>query len=359
MKQIGIITWHYFHNYGGVLQAYALQKYLTMKENNVKIINYKGNQKSWKSIISSMVYSSCFLSKVLGRERNYKFNKFIKENLNLTHLYNNQNIKKLNERQFDIFFVGSDQVWSPTLLDTAYLLDFVGDNNKKCSYASSSVISTDDNKLIDVYKQHLTKFRKISVREQKSKENIEKYIGQKVEVVLDPTLLLNDRDYDKIIDSRKVPKGDYILCYFLGNRPFYKDVVDSLNVNGLEVYSVLGNGEGFAPYNRLSDLSPKEFLGVVKNCKLFITDSFHGVAFSIIFKRNFFVLERFAGDSNINQNPRVEHILNILQLQDRKIAEVEKCYNSNTINYNQVYERLNSYRKLSYKFIDDCLLNRE
>lgn len=358
MKKIGIITWHYFHNYGGVLQTYALQQYLS-KNNYVQIIDYRHNQKTWKNIIKSIIFSSRFLSRLIGRDRDYEFEKFIKKHFKLTALYDEKSIRKINQNQFDKFFVGSDQIWAPTCLDSAYLLDFVNDNNKKYSYASSSVITTNDGKIIDTFKTYLPQFNRISVREQKSKENIEKYIDRKVDVVLDPTLLLNECDYADIIDTKKVPKQDYILCYFLGNRPFYKSVVDSLNVDGYEVYSIVGNGDGFTPYNRLCNLGPKDFLGLIKNCKLFITDSFHGVAFSIIFKKEFLVVERFVASSNINQNPRIEHILNVLSLQDRRIGEETDFSNSKNIDYDKVYDKLNNLRKISYDFIDDCLEDRK
>ena len=354
MKKIGVLTWHYHHNYGGVLQAFAMQCVFEKLNYNVDIVNYRPEKYGLKECVKRLLLSNAISSRLLNKCRDYKFNKFLKQNLKQSKTFNVSTIKKLKQNKYDAFFVGSDQIWSPNVLDTTYLLDFVDDNNKKFSYAPSSVIETKDKDKIKLYKKYLSKFNKISVREQKSKENIDSYVGCDCKVVLDPTLLLDEPDYTEVVSERNVPSGDYVLCYFLGNNDCYRDVIDQIK-GDMTVYSIMSSNDSCGHYNKIYDVGPKEFLGLIKNCKLMVTDSFHGLAFSIIFKKQFYVLERFKKDSEINQNPRIDHILNLLDLHERKVVNVINLSNLKTIQYDEVYQYLNIEREKSISYLIDCL----
>lgn len=353
MQKIGVLTWHHFDNYGGVLQSYALSTKIKQFDKNCEIINYRNVSRLKFTVLNNSFLLTC-ANLVLNSANSVNFNKFRKKYLKQSKFYNRKTIFRNADKDYDKIIVGSDQIWSPNVLDSTYLLDWVSDDSKKFSYAASSVVETSDNEKIKLFNECLNKFQKISVREQKSKENIESYTGRKdCQTVLDPTLLLDEEDYNEIISEKIVPHEEYVLCYFLGENEHYSQIVDSIK-GDLPVYSIMANKNSCGFGNKIYNAGPEDFLGLIKNCKSFITDSFHGVAFSIIFKKDFYVLERFKKDSTINQNPRIDHILSLLNLQDRKIITI-KNLDCKPINYDKVYENLKKERSHSLKYLKECL----
>ena len=226
MKKIAIVTMNHGYNYGNKLQNYAMKRLYEglgfevstisfQPSNNDKIINKVSIIKK----INNKIIKIFFKKREINRLN--KFREFNTEYLNMTKkIYNNNNYKNIDTDMFDIFSVGSDQVWNSYFWDFSsfYLLDFVKEKYKKVSYAAS--FGVDDIKPIykDKFKEYLSQFKSISVREQKGKDIIKSLINKDVPVVLDPTLMLNKEEWEKFsYKPKKFPNKKYIFTYFLGN----------------------------------------------------------------------------------------------------------------------------------------------
>lgn len=344
--KIGIITL-LGNNYGGMLQAYALKNVISNLGFEVVNLNYLLHSKSdIKSAIKGIVYIA----------RDKKFKKFKTENFKLSRPIKSSDI--INEKEFnmDAYIVGSDQVWNqqiPMRERKIYYLDFVK-NSKKIAYAAS--IGRDE--ILESEKEQIGKylddFDYISIREKTGVNLYQPLTKNKIENVLDPTLLLNSEDWDKIASKNGINK-DYIFSYTLGAE---KEVIESID----KISEILNTGLVEIYYKKqfkneiknVNNAGPNEFVGLVKNAKYVVTNSFHGMVFSILYRKNFWVFKRG------NMNSRIFDLLELLNLTNR-IIDLEKIDNIYSINYNEsidydkVYEILNTERKKSIQFLHNAL----
>lgn len=192
--KVGILTFHRALNIGGNLQAFALQKFLEKNKINNEIIDYRAD------FIENNYYNNKVtllkLKKMIkGIFKNYEkkdkkpFINFCDNYLNVSdQKYYNNNINNTNNI-YDVFIVGSDQVWSSTCagFDENYFLTFT--NKKKLSYAASLGGSDIDESLKIEYKERLKSFHAISLREKSAISNIKSIYDGEVVNLIDPTLL--------------------------------------------------------------------------------------------------------------------------------------------------------------------------
>ena len=344
--KIGIVTWFHYRNYGTVLQAYALQKFLKSNGYNCVLVNYipinnktfieKIKSGNLKHRIASKI-ESCrykFLEpniKEMILERNRAFENFVAYNIDFTQKsQTSSELFKLNET-IDCFICGSDQIWNPENFNGVYYLNFVNDKNKKISYAPSFGVSHIPTSKIEEIRQLVNKFDWLSVREDKGASILKELTQKDVEVVVDPTLLLSKIDWQQISVSPNISK-DYILCYFLGDRKEYWKAVERLQK--MTTYKVIIIPARFNAYLQKYEIrastSPEEFIGLIKNAKIVLTDSFHGVIFSLKFERDFYVFKRFKDKDKRSQNSRIYNILKMLNLEERLIdSNVLEDYKDN------------------------------
>ena len=220
MKKTATITFHKAVNYGAILQAYALQRSILKLGIDNDIIDYDCklisnvykliNIKSVKSFIKSLIAFRIYYYK------KNKFKSFIKKYIILTNPVTKDILKSEEfNNKYDFFITGSDQVWNYeiTNLDDAYFLNFVKDESKVKSYAASFGISCIPENLRLKYKNYLKRFSSILVREKTGAKLIENLIDKKVNIVLDPVLLLNKNEWNEIIFKTKFDdiKDKYIL----------------------------------------------------------------------------------------------------------------------------------------------------
>lgn len=297
--KIGIITMHKVLNFGSALQAYALQKILDNNGYDSEIIDYdfpprKPLLDRLNTTVRFWIYqlrTGAFFEKSKKRY----FASFYKHFFRLSSKrYNKQTIARVNDI-YDAFVTGSDQVWNPIWIkdDTTFLLSFAADDKPKCSYASSFAISNIPEKCKRVYKRYLCRYRHIAVREKSGVDIVKNLIGKTPDLVLDPTLLLTDKDYQELsCQSRLHIKGSYILVYMLSYMydpfPDVNDIVRKVHerMGGKVVY--LGSGK-FSAYSKdcicVENLGPCEFISLIENASFVITSSFHGTAFASIFNK--------------------------------------------------------------------------
>lgn len=304
-KRIGIIT-HYYDslNYGGVLQAYALTWILNCLGADAKQIQYKFKKKERgtipveikKSIIS--LYSFLFLSR-----RKNKFNNFRSNIPHSDEVFTLDTSDKLND-YFDAFICGSDQVWNPVCIDDVFLLSFAASNKEKFSYAASIGVSDAKDNFIRGLADAIKDYKILTIRESLYKERLQSYISREVGVVLDPTLLVEKEQWD-IVAQKGVCIQKYALAYFLGDDMLSRQIVRSFGRKyGLRVVSI-PHAARFSKYDLsyadkyIYSAAPEDFVSLVKNADYIFTDSFHCVAFSCIYHKNFFFFER-KGNENMS-----------------------------------------------------------
>lgn len=366
MKKIGIITFHSAHNYGAMLQVYALQETLLQFGHQVEIVDYRDKKimsgykffkldhKNVYTLVKSFIASFVFL--IPNYIRSKRFNNFLKEHLNTTRKkYKSEEDLKNNPPEENIYIVGSDQVWNTALtgsLKDVYTLNFGRDNIKRISYAASIGKSQIPDELKNEYKEKLSNIDVISVREEQAKEILKDLIDKNIEVVLDPTLLLERKKWISLIDKENKEKEKYIFIYGIGERDrLYKIANYISDKTNLKLIHFDKGNKGYKNVLRsaYSD-GPIEFLKLIKNAEYVIAQSFHGTVFSIIFRKKFFVIPDKTTSS------RVVNLLKKLGLEDRIINNIEdiKEYNID-IDYENVESKLKFEREKSLEFLKNSI----
>jgi len=369
--KIGILTLPLHTNYGGILQAYALQTVLERMGHEVKMIDLPYQRKLPRLSILLRRFVKNMLNGFKGYvffEKHYnrwlpimrqQTDMFVSKYISMTDKI--CNFSELQKEQFDIIIVGSDQIWRPAMFlgdpATTYL-DFAKDwDIKRIAYAAS--FGTDVWEL-DVAKTKeccklASLFSAISVREESGRHLCKKYLKKTPEVVLDPTLLLDEKDFVSLIEQNKTPKS---------NGDLFNYILD-IDVNKQAIIDFIAEERDLIPFrvnsndsNIRCDLSERVAMPVESwlrgfyDAKFIVTDSFHACVFSIIFKKQFVVV----GNKKRGM-ARFETLLGNLGLMDRMINDVKgvKCLNS-AIDYTHVYERLNKLKKHSMKFLYNAII---
>ena len=222
-KKIAIITYHRSNNYGSVLQAYAIAKYLNDLGAKARIIDYHSKKqdelyKTFERFGGIMSIARNFQTLLHFKSinaRKKKFDEFIKNELPLTKEYVNISDISAENDNYDLFICGSDQIWNTSCDDftKAYTLDFVEDKSKCVSYAASigkNCISPDDE--VFFYNQ-IKDFYKISLREKEGVDEIKRIVGRDdVCLVSDPVTLFSKNEWGELIKNEAVPKKPFILA---------------------------------------------------------------------------------------------------------------------------------------------------
>ena len=296
--KVSTLTFQESHNYGALLQAYALQTKLGMMGCEVEIINYHSEQKAShygfgydknRSILANI---SKQLSRGLRKKRMRQMDAFRRDYLKLTkERYDTREALSSYAQTRDYIICGSDQIWNYNSIkgDSTYLLDFVTDPSRKIAYAPSFGTSSIPNEQKDFYIRNLTNFEKLSVREKTGAEIIRDLMGKEVPVVADPCMLLETEEWRKLsmpIENKKLSNG-FIFVYYIRYSPeLIAAAKKASEETGLPVvisaHSLLDLKNGFQNIC----LSVPQFLWAVGNAKMVFTNSFHATLFSIVFEKD-------------------------------------------------------------------------
>lgn len=293
MKNVATITFHASHNYGSVLQAYALSSAIKEEGYNVKIINYRTKTqkdcytlyKKYKGVKGAVrnAYQRLISGKIKRRFKG--FENFINNVLPVTEeVTDSEGLNKFSDC-FDAYVCGSDQVWNPACQDfaTAYYLDFVN-GKKRIAYAPSLGRAEFDQENKSIIKNLLTNIDYISVREKKGQELLQTLTEKQVNLVCDPVILFGKEGWEKVIEKPKINKP-YMFVYFLENNHGDRSYIDLIaKTLGLKVVILNENvSDLFKPYIKKYDALPLEFVSLIKNASFVYTNSFHATAFSTMF----------------------------------------------------------------------------
>lgn len=380
----GIVTFHSVINYGSALQAYAMQEGIAKCGVDTELIDYrpemhvvsvteriKNNWKrllsvqKWKRFIGQKLFAkkTYYVDEERSKRRKIKFQEFQNENFRLSPLAQNKDELKTVEEYYDACVCGSDQVWNPTYIghDMGYFLNFVSDDYKRIAYAPSIAVSVFPNEYRAEIEEQMKKFDRISVREKESVKVVEKLTGQSPTVVVDPTLLLEQSDWEKI--ERKPNENymsePYIFCYFLGPNSAYCDYVNRLKeLTGLRVVVVTCTElKVFQHFGDITcdDIGPAEFVYLIHHAAYVCTDSFHGTVFSIINERKFFTFKRYSDKSISSENSRVYTLLDMIGHPERLIDDERQIENQYLImpDYREIKQRIATCREASVQYLRD------
>lgn len=354
-KNIGILTFQYpeNRNFGASLQTYACMNLMKKFSNNVKVINYYKND-----------FSASLKGKVLISIESKKFEEYNEKFIEQTSKFNREDNLNILNKEFDIFIVGSDQVWRSKYLNkktTRYFFDFVDENKKKIAYAASFGVDywEGDEKLTEEVKPLIKRFDYISVREESGIGICKNTFGvDNVVCVLDPTLMIDREDYQIILDDwqdKSHLKKKYIAHMLLDDTEQLRNGSKKIaNYLGAEINYIKGKsfnilGKTITLYNKVS-----QWLTYLKDAELVITDSFHCTVFSIIFHKKFVVVA----------NPtrgiaRLETLLRKIGLEERFFTNIDEVLKSGIldkdIDYQEVDKKLEVHRKCSMDFLKKAL----
>lgn len=362
------------YNYGGILQAFALHRFLTLENfqcehiaflpsvkprtmfDKIKSFNVQNTVRKSKTVVA--VIMTRLISDKLKKRRN-AFLAFMGK-IPHSPVYNSQTISG-SVIEGDIIIAGSDQIWNPDWTEDAYFLNFVPDHNGKIAYAASIGKSEVPSEILIKMAKYINRFDFVSVREEFAKELLQPSIQNEIKVALDPTLLLSREEWDKIAVVSTIPEP-YVFAYLLGNnrnhRIMIQKIARQLNLKIVFLphihfrYNI--SDRNFGDYN-LYEVGPAEFVGLIKNAEMVITDSFHGCVFSIIYEKNFWTLKRHKDTESANMNSRLYTLFSALDLPDRLLNEEDfvrdKAFFKSPIDYKNTASILLSLRQESAGFL--------
>lgn len=378
MKKVGLLTLHpQMYNYGGFLQEMALQDALESLGMECEIINYSpANELNTFSIKRGIRHITA--EKVLGRLRwtcrcrtvpdavkkadrirRQAFDTYREQALKMSKPLEYADLHS-QRLPYDAIVCGSDQIWNPDFNIPAFFLDFAEEDQKKIIYAAS------------MGKNHLTKLQKkvysslmenldhISVREKSAREILASLARQPVELVLDPTML-HGRDYwQKKADASDKTCSRYIFCYFLeltGEKvAAARKFAQKHDCKIVAVPYLHGRFDPLcAELADISDadVSPADFLKLIRDAEYVLTDSFHAAVFSLVFQKKFWVFGRSVG--TYNMNTRLDTLLDYFHAQERMIQPQDLEQKKDT-NFCPNDGALDPMREKSFRFLRDALL---
>lgn len=342
--KIGIFTFHRAHNYGAMLQTYALKKVCEKLENNTYVIDYAPNyidsQYRYFTLSKSMKSNLLKLLNLTGNiKKKKKFEEFKNTYFSL--------IPFQTEQKFDILLYGSDQIWNPNIkgdFDSVYFGLHNIKVNKNIAYAASigkSDLSDEEKK--DISKL-LDNLYEISVREETAKNVLKPLTDKNISVVLDPTLLLTSSDWSEIAIKPNIDTP-YILVYEVNKITETMNIARELSKKtGFKIIEIAYyKTKIHCDHKILNGVGPREFLGLFQEANYVVTSSFHGTAFSIINRKNFYTVAHRAYGS------RMVDLLNNISLSDRLVESLPDTIID--VDYSSSEKILNQWRNASIDFL--------
>lgn len=331
--KIGILTFHCAHNFGAVLQCYALQEVLKMMNHEVEILNYrpqylatsypKVRLSTFKCKSPLKLYNRITVLIPQLRKKYKLYTKFENDYYQLSPQINNKDQFLNIANKYQYIIIGSDQVWNTKYNHNEML--WFGDfgkalkDTKLIAYAASAgdpSFSIEELQKISLY---INAFKSISVREHELKKTLSPYIKQNIQCVLDPTLMappsiwkrfqniiINEKDPYILIYQARKDNNVFRIAKQISKQKHWKIITIDFYDNSIGIRNGI--------YHRT--ISPDQFVSYVKNAQCVITTSFHGTVFSIINKTPFYTLKL-----NDGADARNEELLNLLNLRDRFIEK--------------------------------------
>ena len=342
MKKIGILTFHYADNFGAILQSYALQHAIdSLNDCKGIIINYVPDGFTYENRWGDSIEKALFYKK------RYLFDEFLKKNCTLSN-----RTTCIENNVYDIYCVGSDQVWNTTYPDGNYFLHSIPNEIKKVSYATSIALSNDSAYLDkDYFKKYLQGFKYISIRESENIPMLNEVLNKECERQCDPTVLLSTENYEDIEEKIDI-KEKYILFFWLIN--------DDQVYRGIEYVNRLSRQLGlpiihslYGEYNRYINnslgtmfyCSPGCFLSYIKNAEYVVTNSYHATLFSMRYKKQFniFIVE--------SMRNRFDTLFEIYGIENCVAKNTASMVDLDNPNYEYIEKAMQKEKKRGFEYL--------
>lgn len=358
--KIGILSFPGSPSHGAALQMFALYSYLQKQGHDVEVINYISNKVNYapsskKKKRNIRAFLTGTFAKIFLKDNTPFFREF-EAKINKYPVFPIAKTEDLTEvaQRYDRIVVGSDQVWNPVVTgdDMNYYLTFLEDSSKKATYAPSfgfSKISKDSKEEIA---KALSEFRYLCVREKQGAKIIYDLIGKDVPVVLDPTFLLRTSIWEKQAKEIHACPRKYVLYYTIKPSEKLKKFAEELaKKTNCKLVLIGGRVREYFQLSKkpISGVGPSEFLWLIKNAQYVVTNSFHGTAFSVIFKKNFYV--EYSSDTN----SRLENLVETLGLKNSIVDENALLKPVVAIDYNKVSQALDKEKNHSVNYLQGVI----
>ncbi len=356
--KVGIVTYFRAHNYGALLQAIATRVFLQNLGHDVFYIDYwpEYHSEMYKVFSKDKIRSYGFRGKIsylCSQLKNYSrinkrrnaFEDFIEQYINVYSLPTSD--------IFDVIIYGSDQIWRKQKgFGEAYNPVYFGKNSfhspLHISYAASMGLMPTSNNDKEILKTLLRSLDAISVREDDLLELVHS-LGYDAEKHVDPTLLLSAKEWDDVFPVKAKSQKPYVLFYDLNKGTFDLDTIKNYaNAQGLELKMIVGSVKYREENNIYPYASPIEFIDLIRGAEFVFTSSFHGMAFSIIYNKQFFT--SFPKNSN-----RAATILKSLGISERLLAPMSSIPLINKIDYSKVNLALSELVKIAKEYLNKHL----
>lgn len=369
MRKVAIIPLLYkSYNYGGTLQYYALEKAITDLGFETYVLNIdkygekifqkseapKSKRTFFARVIHKILWEYCeYISKkekINFNIRNERFDKFRIDNVNC---FCPNSLDEIDS-SFFAFVAGSDQIWNPQWAKTTYFLDFVH-QSKKIIYGASVGRKELSEIQKQIYSNLLNHVDSVSVRETDISEQLQMFYHKSINTVIDPVFLIESKQWNKLIKKNyKFDKG-YCFCYLIGDEPKYRKELkkkkDEYIVSIPYVTQKYIFNENYAN-EMILEAGPSDFLELILNAKYVITDSFHATAFSIIFHKQFFVLNRELGNSQMLS--RITTLLEYFHLENHLVDSIDDLP-KDIPDWEKIDLKISELRKNSIEFLLESL----
>ena len=360
--KIGILTFHSVDNYGAVLQAYALQKFLSKLNMEVEIIDYRP-----RYFHNSRKFSfrpATFISNVVSLLKERRFEEFRSLFMKRTAVCYDKYDLESNINCYDVIVVGSDQVWSPDVdrrkePDPIYFFDWrIPIKTKKIAYAASFGEETIAEKYVKTIRDGLQKTDVISVREKSGMDIVRKILGSRAVWVCDPVNLLSYKEWITLSSSTNI-EHNYIVSYMLPAN-IVLSLGHSCRAENIALKHIDWNARVAVKYPRsISVPAPFQFVNMIFNSKGVVSQSFHGISFAIILHKPFIYIK----PSGINKGRavRIIDILERLGLSGRMLHDDVAIYEiinkmKEPIDWNEVDKRRNVFVSESKCWLQNSIM---
>lgn len=359
--KIGIMTFPNMTSYGCTLQMYALYRAVEQTGAEAEIINYRNeymgarrHTSAGRSRSLAKAAMRVAVAKLLHLRQIAAFRNFERR---LSRYPAKVTAEKIvlqeSSKRYDGVICGSDQVWNPLITDAdlSFFLDFCGPDTKRIAYAPSFGISEFSGEFTEKIRPELEKFRHLSVREEVGVRYVESLVNHKVDTVLDPTFLIPKQDWIALEKAHPLAKGKYIFCFPVRKSAalirFGRELAEKKNATLIvaqgNLLTQLYNKDTRIKY--ALDISPEEWLYLIHHADCVVTNSFHGAAFSIHYRKDFFL-----ECSSAKANSRLEQLAAFCGLENRVIRD--GCDGPEAhINYENVEARIAPARQASLDYL--------
>ena len=357
--RVAIVTLHRVYNYGSVLQAYATQRVFEKRGHDAKIVDYITPQRTkWRLFWgkgaegqSNIIYRIAKIGSFILKEKT--FGSFVRSRLNLTKKYVTSDDLRKDPPEADVYVTGSDQTWNSQYnegIDRGFFLDFLPENARRVAFVSSFGKAELDEKEIDETRRLLSRYEKISVREDSAVRIISDLGLEAPTQLIDPTMMLTKEEWLKIASPRLV-KEPYLILMLLYNEDnhateYARKIADK---KGLKLVKISWEMKKPPLVDQLfTHRSPADFLSLFYYADFVVTNSFHGLAFSLNLEKQFIMVPR-------NEfNSRIESLLRLCSLSERLVSSEEDAlkYASQVIKYGSIEQILETEKRRADEFIE-------